>query len=111
MTSPSLAFLTDVQLVQIPAKAASGRLSSKANQTGIFFLSGVVSYSENDVNGTRQRFPGPSQRRQWGEAVLRTLVTLGSVAFPFNANCGDGIPHLASANSRSPLATRTRGAA
>ena len=108
--SPSLAFLTDVQLVQMPANAASGRLSSRANQTGTFLPSGPVSYSEKDVNGTRQRFAGPSQRRQCGDAVLRTLVTPGSVVFPFNANCGDGMPHLAIAISRSPSAMRTIGA-
>ena len=31
VASPSFTFRTDVQLVQIPAKKASGRLSSKAN--------------------------------------------------------------------------------
>jgi hypothetical protein len=31
VTSPSLAFRTDVQLVQMPAKAESSRLSSVAN--------------------------------------------------------------------------------
>ena len=52
--------------------AASGRLSSSANQTGFFLPSGPVSYSENDVNGTTQRFGGPSHRRQCGDAVLRS---------------------------------------
>jgi hypothetical protein len=62
--SPSLVFRTDVQFVQMPAKQASGRSSPRASQTGIFLPSGPVSYSENDVNGTMQRFAGPSQRRQ-----------------------------------------------
>src|SRR5450755_1785612 len=34
VVSPSLTFRTDVQLVQMPAKNASGRLSSRANHTG-----------------------------------------------------------------------------
>ena len=69
--------------------------SSRPNQTGTFLPSGPVSYSENEVNGTMQRFAGPSQRRQCGDAVLRTLVTPGSVARPLSANTGDGMPHLA----------------
>jgi hypothetical protein len=52
----------------MPAKAASGRLSPKANQTGIFLPSGVVSYSENDVNGTTHRLPSPSHLRQCGSS-------------------------------------------
>jgi hypothetical protein len=54
VTSPSLTFRTLVQLVQRPAKDNSGRVSSGANQTGVF-LPSIKSYSENDVNGTRQR--------------------------------------------------------
>ena len=34
VVSPSFTFRTDVHRVHIPAKHASGRLSSKANQTG-----------------------------------------------------------------------------
>ena len=34
VVSPSLTFRADVQRVQIPAKKASGRLSSSANHTG-----------------------------------------------------------------------------
>lgn len=59
-----LAFLrlaTLVQLVQRPAKASRGRLSSGANQTGVF-LPSTRSYSLNEVNGTRQRLSGPSQQ-------------------------------------------------
>ena len=33
-TGPSLTFRTEVQVAQMPAKKASGRVSSKANQTG-----------------------------------------------------------------------------
>ena len=36
VVSPSLAFRTDVQLVQMPAKQARGRLSSRANQMSPF---------------------------------------------------------------------------
>lgn len=64
VTSPSLAFRTDFQFVQMPAKQARGRSSPRANQTGTFLPSGPVSYSENEVNGTTQRLAGPSQRRQ-----------------------------------------------
>ena len=42
-------------VVQIPANIASGRSSFNANQVGVFF--GLVSaYSQNEVNGTTQRF-------------------------------------------------------
>jgi hypothetical protein len=51
------------------------------------------------VDRVVERVVGPSQSRQWGDAVLRTLVTPGSVAFPFSANCGDGIPQRAIASS------------
>jgi hypothetical protein len=34
VVSPSLTLRTEVQRVQMPAKQTSGRLSSKANQTG-----------------------------------------------------------------------------
>jgi hypothetical protein len=57
--SPSLALRTLVQLVQRPAKHNRGRLSSSANQTGTFRPS-MVSYSENELNDTRQRLSGPA---------------------------------------------------
>ena len=101
VVSPSLTFLTDVQRVQIPAKKASGRLSSSANQTGGREPSGRTSFSENEVNGTTQRLSTPSQRRQCGEATLRTLVTPGSELRPFSAKAGDGMPQRASASSRT----------
>ena len=105
-----MAFRTEVQFVHMPAKQASGRSSPKANHTGIFLPLGPVSYSENDVKGTTQRFAGPSQRRQWGEAVLRTLVTPGSVARPFKPKAGEGMPHRAMISSRSPSDMRMIGA-
>jgi len=60
LTSPSFAFRTLIHFVQSPAKHNSGRVSSGANHTGVF-LPSIVSYSENDVNGARQRFSGPAR--------------------------------------------------
>jgi hypothetical protein len=74
VTSPSLALRTDVQPVQIPAKASRGRLSSVAKQTGTF-LPSIVSYSLNEVNDTKHRFSGPSHRCQCLPAVIRMFVT------------------------------------
>src|SRR5580698_5984443 len=77
VVSPSFTFRTDVQLVQIPAKKASGRVSSRANQTGGFVPSGRCSFSEKLVNGTTQRCSGSSQRRQCDEATLRITAPSG----------------------------------
>ena len=67
VVSPSLTLRTDVQRVQMPAKKASGRLSSSANQTGGREPSGRASFSEKLVNGTTQRLsdaePSPPVRR------------------------------------------------
>ena len=52
---PSLTFRTEVQRVQIPAKKASGRLSSKANHTGGREPSGMTSFSANDVLASDER--------------------------------------------------------
>jgi hypothetical protein len=61
-------------------------------------------YSEKLVAGTRQRFSGPSQRRQCGEAVLRMLVLMPG-------NCGGvGMPQRAIVNSRCSPSGRTIGA-
>ena len=83
VVSPSFTLRTDVQRVQMPAKKASGRLSSSANQTGGREPSGKTSCSAKLVNGTTQRLSTPSHRRQWGEATLRILVTPGSDFRPF----------------------------
>src|SRR5580658_5233081 len=93
--SPSLTLRTDLQRVQIPAKNASGRLSSSANQTGGCEPSGNASFSENEVKGTTQRESTPSQRRQCGDATLRTFVTPESELRPLSATAGDGIPQRA----------------
>jgi len=53
-TSPSLILRTEVQCVERPANASRGRSCEIAKHTGTF-LPSTVSYSLNDVNGTRQR--------------------------------------------------------
>ena len=68
---PYFTFRTDVHVVQIPAKTASGRLSSSANYTGGREPSGWSSFSAKLVNGTTQRLSTPSHQRQWGEETLR----------------------------------------
>src|SRR5687768_5649795 len=72
--SPSAFLRVPVQGRQMPANTNNGRLSSRANHTGVFF--GLVSaYSENEVAGTTPRHSGLSQPRQYGLLTLRTLVT------------------------------------
>src|SRR5580693_835837 len=51
VVSPSFTFRTEVQRVQMPAKKANGRVSSKANQTGGRVPSGSTSFSEKLVHG------------------------------------------------------------
>jgi hypothetical protein len=82
--SPSLVFRTLVQLVHRPAKHISGRLSSAANHTGTF-LPSIVSYSENDVNGAKQRCFRPSHRSQcaletYAEGTPWTTAAYGKAA-------------------------------
>ena len=65
----------------MPAKANSGRFSSRANQTtSFFFVSGFGSgaYSAKLLAGTKQRFSGLSQPRQCGDDVLLMFV-IGAV--------------------------------
>ena len=62
-------------------------------------------YSAKLLNGTRQRFSGFSQPRQWGEEVLRMLVTGGPPVLG-----GGGIPQRIITISRSVPALRTAGA-
>src|ERR1700730_12551789 len=100
VVSPSLIFRTEVQRVQRPAKKASGRVSSNANQTGGWVPSGSMSFSEKLVKGTTHRLSTPSQRLQCGDFTLRTLVTPGSDFFPLRANTGDGMPQRAIVSSR-----------
>jgi hypothetical protein len=56
-----------------------------------------IAYSQNDVNGTPQRFSGFSQARQCGLLTLRMLV----IGAPPKAG-GPGMPHRAIASSRTP---------
>ena len=74
----------------MPAKKANGRVSSKANQTVGREPSGSTSFSAKLVQGTTQRFSIPSQRRQFGDVTLRTLVTPGSEFLPLSAKTGEG---------------------
>ena len=69
-----------LNVVQMPAKANSGRSSLSANQTtSFFFVSGFGSgaYSAKLFAGTKHRFSGFSQPRQCGDDVLLMLVTGG----------------------------------
>src|SRR6201982_3210239 len=69
-----------LNVVQMPAKANSGRSSLSANHTTFFFLVsgfGSGAYSAKLLAGTKQRFSGLSHMRQCGEDVLRMLVTGG----------------------------------
>jgi hypothetical protein len=94
--------------VQMPAKAASGRSSFRANQTISFFLVaglGSGAYSAKLLNGTRHRFSGLSQPRQCGDEVFRMLVTGGPPLLG-----GGGIPQRILVSSRSEPALRTTGA-
>ncbi len=100
VTSPSFSFRTDVQRVQMPAKHASGRVSSNANHTGGRRPSGCTSCSAKLVKGTRHRLSTPSQRRECGDFTLRMLVTPGSVFSPCSANTGEGMPQRAIVSSR-----------
>jgi hypothetical protein len=110
---PMVAVGSDLTLfVQMLAKKANGLSSASANHTGSGLPAGPGAFSLNDVNGTRQRQAGPSQRRQCGLAVLRTLVTPLSTFLPCKAKAGDGMPQRAFANSRTPSgAVRTIGTA
>src|SRR3984885_962658 len=115
VVSPSLTFRTDVQLVQMPAKQASGRLWSSANQMS---PPSALLNSLKLLNGTTQRFSTPSHRVQCLLFTLRMLVipesgsirsnSLNSTGLPLapsfaarflvasiNACCDDGIPQRA----------------
>src|SRR4029077_5470688 len=82
--------------------------SFKANQTtSFFFVCGLGSgaYSAKLFAATRHRFSGLSHMRQWGEDVLRMLVTGGPPIFG-----GGGMPHRIVANSRPVSVLRITGA-
>jgi hypothetical protein len=125
-----LTFRTDVQVVQMPAKQARGRLSSSANQMS---PPSALLNSLNELNGATQRFSTASHRVQCLLFTLRMLVVppsgsilrscLKSTAFPLvssfwarffvasiSACCDDGIPQRAVASSRPSAPVRTIGA-
>src|SRR6266851_252600 len=120
VVSPSLTFRTDVQLVQIPAKQASGRVSSSANQMS---PPSALLNSLKELNGTTQRLSVPSHRVQCLLVTLRMLVvplsgsirssSLKLTGLPLTSSfaarflvafiracCDDGIPHRAVTSSR-----------
>src|SRR5450631_42581 len=130
VVSPSLTFRTEVQLVQMPAKHARGRLSSSANQLS---PPSALLNSLNELNGTTQRCSGSSHRVQCLLLTLRMLVvppsgsirsnSLKSTGLPFacsfsarllvasiSAFDDDGMPHRAVASSRPSAPARTMGA-
>src|SRR4030088_256477 len=130
VVSPSLTFRTDVQLVQMPAKQARGRVSSSANQMS---PPSALLNSLKELSGTTQRFSGPSHLVQCLLFTLRMLVvppsgssrssSLKSTGLPFSRSFSarflvasisalddDGIPHLAVASSRPSAPVRTIGA-
>src|SRR3954451_21744447 len=79
-----------LKVVQMPAKATSGRSSLSANQTTSFFMVpgfGSGANSAKLLNGTRQRFSGFSQPRQCGDEVFLMFVTGAPPNFG-----GGGIP-------------------
>src|ERR1700688_1759590 len=128
--SPSFTFRPAVQLVQLPAKQARGRVSSSANQTS---PPSALLNSLKELNGTTQRCSGPSQRVQCLLFTFRMLVvppsgsilsnSLKSTGLPLacsfsarffvasiSAFDDDGMPQRAVASSRPPLPLRTIGA-
>src|SRR6201990_2759164 len=130
VVSPSLTFLTDVQLAQMPAKQASGRVSSSANQTS---PPSALLNSLNELNGTTQRCSGPSHLVQCFDFTFRMFVvpesgsirsnSLKSTGLPFAASfvarflvaslsaCADeGMPHRAVVSSRPSTPVRMIGA-
>src|ERR1700729_2488700 len=130
VVSPSLTFRRDVQLVQMPAKQARGRVSPSANQIS---PPSALLNSLKELNGTTQRFSAPSHRVQCWLLTLRMLVvppsgsirssSLKSTGLPLacsfsalflvasiSAFDDDGMPHRAVASSRPSLPARTIGA-
>src|ERR1700732_3106061 len=89
MVSPSLTFRTDVQLVQMPAKQARGRVSSRANQMS---PPSALLNSLNELNGTTQRFSTPSHLVQCLLVKLRILVVPPSGSIRSNSLKLTGFP-------------------
>src|SRR5215831_7872024 len=99
--------LSPLNVVQMPAKANSGRSSLSANHTTSFLVSGFGSgaYSAKLFAGTKQRFSGLSHVRQCGDDVFRMLVTGGP---PVRG--GGGMPQRIVVISRPLSVLRITGA-
>src|SRR5271156_2155421 len=93
VVSPSLTFRTDVQLVQMPAKQARGRLSSSANQMSPPW---ALLNSLKELNGTMHRFSVPSHRVQCLLFTLRMLVVPPSGSIRSNSLKSTGLPFASS---------------
>src|SRR5436305_1415744 len=102
VVSPSLTFRTEVQLVQMPAKQASGRVSSTANQMS---PPSDLLNSLNELNGTTQRCSGPSQRDQCLLFTLRMLVVPESGSIRSNSLKSTGLPLASSFAARFLVAS------
>src|SRR6202035_3189868 len=88
---------TDVQVVQMPAKQARGRVSSSANQMS---PPSPLLNSLNELNGTTQRFSTPSHRVQCLDFTLRMLVVPESGSIRSNSLKSTGLPLASSFPAR-----------
>src|ERR1700729_3471463 len=102
VVSPSLTLRTEVQLVQMPAKQARGRVSSSANQIS---PPSALLNSLNELNGTTQRFSTPSQRVQCLLFTLRILVVPLAGSMRSNSLKSVGLPLACSFSARFLVAS------
>src|SRR5258706_14469771 len=97
VVSPSLTFRTDVQLIQIPAKQARGRVSSSANQIS---PPSALLNSLKELNGTTQRLSAPSHRVQCLLFTLRMFVVPPSGSIRSNSLKSTDLPLACSFSAR-----------
>jgi hypothetical protein len=118
VASPSLTLRTDVQLVQMPAKQARGRESSKANQmsppSALLWLSAPSHrvqclLSRADVGRAAVRLY-PEQLLEVDRLPLASSFAARFLVASTRACCDDGIPQRAVASSRLSAPLRTIGA-
>src|ERR1700722_568837 len=102
VVSPSLTFRTDVQFVQMPAKQTSGRLSSSANQMS---PPSALLNSLKELNGTTQRFSGPSHLVQCLLFTFRMLVVPPSGSIRSNSLKSTGLPLACNFSARFLVAS------
>src|SRR6202171_3195946 len=102
VVSPSFTFRTDVQLAQMPAKQARGRVSSSANQMS---PPSALLNSLNELNGTTHRFSGPSHRVQCLLFTLRMLVVPPSGSIRSSSLKSTGLPLACSFSARFLVAS------